>query len=195
MKSAWHQSCTLKPWRSLEKPYFPLKFLKKKNFLQIMMAVILSPVLPANDIMSKEPDWNKSKVIHSAFSFFINEETKRTLSFFSRSWWRCSYDYLVTHIFFSQLWINLKIKQSASKRKGPWGLLKIKVPCLLVEGVSLTFVVPRQYFPRSTDGKIWQHWKFLLPRTNSNKMLIMKIMSRTGCEMRTTWHLWIKIIP
>lgn len=124
--------------------------------------------------MSKEPDWNKSKVIHSAFSFFINEETKRTLSFFSRSWWRCSYDYLVTHIFFSQLWINLKIKQSASKRKGPWGLLKIKVPCLLVEGVSLTFVVPRQYFPRSTDGKIWQHWKFLLPRTNSNKMLIMK---------------------
>ena len=76
--------------------------------------------------------------------------------------------------FFSQLWINLKIKQSASKRKGPWGLLKIKVPCLLVEGFSLMCVVPRQYFPRSTDGKIWQHWKFLLLRTNWNKMLIMK---------------------
>ena len=76
--------------------------------------------------------------------------------------------------FFSQLWINLKIKQSASKRKGPWGLLKTKVPCLLVEGFSLTYVVLRQYFPRSTDGKIWQHWKFLLPRTNWNKMLIMK---------------------
>lgn len=74
--------------------------------------------------MSKEPDWNQSKVIHSAFSFFINEETKRTLSFFSRSWWRCSYDYLVTHIFFLSFELIWKLNKALLKEKDPEGYLK-----------------------------------------------------------------------